>query len=340
MDDRDYKRFTDSILEKELEGIVEEFDNTRFMVLREEAVNAYAYLDDGVKVVALTEGSFYHCRYAANLFMLKDSFFPDIGTSSDCHKEVSPSLFPVKKTEEGDLIFPVSGSEERSNVGDIITSLAMRFIAYHEIGHHLLGHLEKQGKAFGLDYGEANAFVSQTMEADTYKKMEMEADIFSVQMILGEIEDLIQKWSPLFEAGISRLELVMLLVVALVIVKEGLGEEALLEEDYDTHPYLPKFIRLIINLTAVVMGDHGELLEELEEELREVLDTDSRTRKIVESGYKLIATDNMPKRMASLILYLSNVAVCSEQTYKEIFYGTYSPMVFWEDLKAAKWWIS
>lgn len=84
------------------------------------------------------------------------------------------------------------------------------------------------------------------------------------------------------------------------------------------------------------MGDHGELLEELEE----VLDRDSRTRKNVESGYKLIATDNMPKRMASLILYLSNVAVCSEQTYKEIFYGTYSPMVFWEDLKAAKWWMS
>jgi hypothetical protein len=271
--------------------------------------------------------------------MLKDSFFPDIGTSSDCHKEVSPSLFPVKKTEEGDLIFPVSGSEERSNVGDIITSLAVRFIVYHEIGHHLLGHLEKQSKVFGLDYGEANAFLSQTMEADTYRKMEMEADIFSIQMILGEIEDLIQKWSPLFEAGISRLELVMLLVVALVIVKEGLGEEALLEEDYDTHPYLPKFIRLIINLTAVVMGDHGELLEELEEELGEVLDTDSRTRKIVEYGYKLISTDNVSNRRDSLLLYLSNVAVCSEQTYKEIFYGTYAPMVFWEDLRAAKWWM-
>jgi hypothetical protein len=84
------------------------------------------------------------------------------------------------------------------------------------------------------------------------------------------------------------------------------------------------------------MGDHGELLEELEE----VLDRDSRTRKNVESGYKLIATDNMPKHMANLILYLSNVAVCSEQTYKEIFYGTFSPMVFWEDLKAAKWWMS
>lgn len=335
MDNRVYRRFTDSILEKELEGLVEEFDNTHLMVLREEAVNAYAYLDDGVKVVALTEGSFYHCRYAANLFMLKDSFFPDIDTLSTCHKDVSPSLFPVKKTEEGNLMFPVSSSEERSCIGDIITSLAMRFIVYHEIGHHSLGHLEKQSKAFGLDYGETNAFLSQIMEADTYRKMEMEADIFSIQMILGELDDLIQKWNPLFEAGISRLELVMLLVVALVIVKEGLGAEALLEEDYDKHPYLPKFIRLIINLTAVVMGDHGELLDELEE----VLDTDSRTRKIVESGYELIPRDQMPKRMANLILYLCNVAICSEQTYKEIFYGTYAPMVFWEDLKAAKWWM-
>jgi hypothetical protein len=131
------------------------------------------------------------------------------------------------------------------------------------------------------------------------------------------------------------LELVMLLVVALVIVKEALGAEALLEEDYDIHPYLPKFIRLIINLTAVVMGDHGELLDELEE----VLDTDSRTKKIVESGYELIPSDQMPKRMVNLILYLCNVAICSEQTYKEIFYGTYAPMVFWEDLRAAKWWM-
>lgn len=336
MDNRDNKRFKDRILENELEELVENSINGRLMVLREDNVNAYAYLNDGVKVIAITEGAFYHCRYAANLFMLKDDFFPEIGTVADCYKDVSPALFPVKKTKNGGLVFPVSSSRERNSIGDIITSLAMRFITYHEIGHHFLGHLEKQSDAFERHHGGTSAFLNPMMRVDAYREMETEADIFSVQMILGELEKLQQKWASLFEVKISRLELVILLVVALVIVKEGFGTEDLLDEDYDTNPYLPKFIRLIFNISTVVMEDKGELQEELEK----ILNVDLRTKEIVESCDRLISTKDESDRRNRLISYLSNIAVFSEQTYKEIFYGTYSPMVFWEDLNTARWWMS
>ena len=334
---RDQEILTSDFFETELEAKIHlNIENGYFIILNDDDVNAYAYTKDGCNVIALTRGSIYKCLYAADLFMLKEDFFPEIEDSEMpglCYKKVTTSLFhPVINDKL--IEFPVSGDKTRRNIGYIITALALKHMVYHEIGHHTLGHLKQQQDIYGLQYGEVHAVENDDITADRFKKMEIEADIFSVQRIMDELEDLEAKWNYLFEVELMHMEYASLLIVALVIVKECLAPEIVFAEEIEQSKYLPKFIRLIIEMSVISSANNNKLISEF----KDILRSDSGTREIIENEIGSVLIDDPDQLQKALIAYMNSIAVFSEQTYKEIFYGTSSPLAFWDDLKAAEWW--
>ena len=216
-------------------------------------------------------------------------------------------------------------------------------MVYHEVGHHKLGHLKQDKELYGLEGGEANALRNDATSSDhhddkkslnDYQRMEMEADIYSVQRIIDEFGDISAETAPFFEVALGHMELASLLVVALVIVKECLAPENLSFEDMDENIYLPKYLRLVMNLSTMILDADSTLMNEFKEVLMMV----PRTREIIESEIGVISMDDSSKLREGLTEYLKSIVVFSEQTYAEIFLGTIDAMAFWEDFKAAKWW--
>ncbi len=162
----------------------------------------------------------------------------------------------------------------------------------------------------------------------------MEADIYSVQRIIDEFGDISAETAPFFEVALGHMELASLLAVALVIVKECLAPENLSFEDMDENIYLPKYLRLVMNLSTMILDADSTLMNEFKEVLMMV----PRTREIIESEIGVISMDDPSKLREGLTEYLKSIVVFSEQTYAEIFLGTINAMAFWEDFKAAKWW--
>lgn len=162
---------TSDFFENEIAAKVkQEIANGRFLILNEDSINAYAYTEDGSNVVAITKGSLYCCLYMANFFMLKDDFFPDIGNPDACYPNASPSLFPITVDRDGNTVFPVSGDDERRNIGYVITVLALKYMVYHEVGHHKLGHLKQDKELYGLEVGEANALRKDAISSDHHNE--------------------------------------------------------------------------------------------------------------------------------------------------------------------------
>ena len=203
--------------------------------------------------------------------------------------------------------------------------------------------LKQDKELYGLEGGEANALRNDATSSDhhddkkslnDYQRMEMEADIYSVQRIIDEFGDISAETAPFFVVALGHMELASLLAVALVIVKECLAPENLSFEDMDENIYLPKYLRLVMNLSTMILDADSTLMNEFKEVLMMV----PRTREIIESEIGVISMDDPSKLREGLTEYLKSIVVFSEQTYAEIFLGTINAMAFWEDFKAAKWW--
>lgn len=321
-------------LSKGLSDKVKKLVDGRFVILDDDNVNAYAFIREGHRVVALTKGSLYQYIYLAQLFMLKEDFFPDIGNESLVCKKNTPSLTRLINVETGLPSFHVSNDNERRNAGYTIAALAVKFMVYHEIGHHFLGHLKDNELAFDLPVGE-NMERKQLGESNAaYRRMETEADFFAIQTLLKEFAEMELQWSPFFKVDLMHIEMASLLVVALVIVKESLGIEVFDERNVEKKRYLPKILRLIFALTTIVLSKDYNLEDSFREALIEV----PETRKIIEESVGDVHIDDSDGLRKALTAYLCNIAVFSEQTYADTCFGKYGFTAFGDDLKAMKWW--
>lgn len=316
-----------SEIEKQVRDSVE---NGAFIILNDSSVNAYAYRREGYNVVALTLGSIYNCLYTANLFMLSKDFFPDIGNETLFDNEVRAVDFPAQTAEDGEISLPVSGDDERRNIGYIIAAMAIKYMVYHEIGHHVLGHLEQYDEVLGLDCGETGELVKNAANPEQFKRIEAEADLFAAEKLAGEFDELAEKWNPYFEVPLEHLEFSMLMIAALVIVKENLNEELLSVEEIEERKYVPAIVRLVLDMSVLVLEKNVHLREQFRQMLRYE----------AEDNPDVQSYNPVDEREIELLLIerMSNVAVMAEQVYADIFVGSYDPAVFQSDFLGYEWW--
>ena len=329
----DQNILTTGFLTDELERRVREcVENGCLIVLNENAVNAYAYSRQGYNVVALTFGSIYRCIYTSDLFMLSENYFPEIGDEKACFSDVTTKLYPPENGDNGEISFPVSGDDERRNTGYMIASLAIKYMVYHEIGHHACGHLQTHREILGLDNGEAGRAIRTRLSPDEFKLIETEADTYAVQKLVSEFDELVERWNPYFEVPLGHLEMSLLLITALVIVKENLSEELFSLQEIDKSGYLPTIVRLIISLHTIMGTDR-----QLTEEYREAMILNAEYLGQEELIDELRSLDNERLRVM-LREYLANATVVFEQIYADIFLGRHDQAVFQSDFLGSEWW--
>ena len=323
--------FLFSDLEKSVQSST---DNGAFIILNDNTVNAYAYNRNGFNVVAMTYGCIYSCLYAANLFMLRDDYFTDIGNENACFSDVTAVKCPATNASDGSISLPVSGDDERRKIGYIIASLALKYIVYHEIGHHVCGHLKKHKNVYGLEGGENCEKIYSELSVNDHKKMELEADSFAVNKLIGEFDVLEDKWSTYFEVPLQHLELAMLFVTAQVIVKESLNEVLLSLQHIENSAYPPAIIRSIFAIVTVLSND-ARLLNEYREALTLETEYSDEADEAVEQSLNYSDSELGEMLQQKMV----EIFVTSEQIYADIFWGRYDSPMFIGNYLAHDWWM-
>ena len=290
--------------------------NGFFIIINDEQVNAFAMKKNDISVVAINAGSIKKIMYSANLMMLSDKILLGIGDMSACRENIIAEEYPI--TEDGDnVLLYISGDSTREAVGYMIANLAVRFMLYHEIGHHEEGHVERLNDKYSLFCKEVSND-KERIELEERKKMEFEADMYAMTQIVNDFEILAEIWGKVLNLEVTYSEMFQLLVPALVIVKENLGMDVHNNEQIENSFYLPNIIRVVIDFAIIFMDK--KVKKVLCNDIAVMFETDSEYRQMFEKENNLIVFDSEGMLTATKLLKqfesLENVLANAEQIDK------------------------
>lgn len=311
-----------------------------FALIDKEEVNAFAMEQDGVPIIALYAGAIKKILCAASVMMLSDAFLPEVGDMSACYHNISSDMCTLKTDEEDDsfLKMTVSGDPCRENVGYMIACLAVHFVVYHEVGHHMKGHVKKLKEKYNLFYSETPYTWISNEYLEERKQMELEADMYAVDMLIEKIDSLMECWGKYLNMDITYSEMFQLIVPALVIVKENLPTEVLRVDEIEKGYYLPNIIR--ISIIVMIIASNPHIKKVVYPDLLELFTEDEEFKVQFEefSGIKVF-DDNLQLTTEAYEEYYSLMIVNAEQLYADIFVGNHLGTTFLSDVKAINWFL-
>lgn len=311
-----------------------------FALVDREEVNAFAMEKDGMPIIALYAGVIKKILCAVSVFMLSDAFLPEIGDMAACYHDISSDMYTLQIDEENGSVLKMKVSEDpcREKVGYMIACLAIHFIVYHEVGHHVQGHVKRLKEKYNLFYSEA----PYTWISDEYleerKKMELDADMFAVDMLIGKIDGLMEWWGKYLDMDITYSEMFQLIVPALVIVKENLPTEVLSAEEFEKGYYLPNIVR--INIIVMVIASQPHIKEVVYSDIMDLFAEDEEFRVQFEKTNEIkVFDDNSQLTKEAFEEFYSLMIVNAEQLYADIFVGNHLGTTFLYDVKAMNWFL-
>lgn len=324
-------------LQSEVEALI---GNGCFVLIDKEEVNAFAMEKDGIPIIALYAGVIKKILCAASAMMLSDAFLPEVGDMSACYHNISSDVYTLKTDEEDDSVLKmtVSGDPCRENVGYMIACLAVHFVVYHEVGHHAKGHVKKLKERYNLFYSETPYTWISNEYLEARKQMELEADMYAVDMLIEKIDSLMECWGKYLNMDVTYSEMFQLIVPALVIVKENLPTEVLRVDEIEKGYYLPNIIR--ISIIVMVIANKPHIKEVVYPDLLELFTEDEEFKVQFEefSGIKVF-DDNLQLTTEAYEEYYSLMIVNAEQLYADIFVGNHLGTTFLSDVKAMNWFL-
>ena len=311
-----------------------------FALIDREEVNAFAMEKDGIPVIALYAGAVKKILCAASVLMLSDAFLPEVGDMAACYHDISSDMCTLKTNDEKDSVLKmtVSGDPCRENLGYMIACLAIHFVVYHEVGHHENGHVKKLKEKYNLYYSET----PYTWISDEYleerKRMELEADMYAVDMLIEKIDSLMESWSKYLDMDITYSEMFQLIVPALVIVKESLPTEVSRVEEIEKSYYLPNIIR--ISIIVMVIASQPHIKNVVYPDILELFTENEEFRVQFEELYGIkVFDDNSQLTKEAYEKYYSLMIADTEQLYADIFVGNHLRTTFLSDVKAMNWFL-
>ena len=324
-------------LQSEVEALI---GNGCFALLDREEVSAFAMEKDGIPIIALYAGTLKRILYAANLLMLSDAFLPEIGDMAACYHDISSVAYTPKTDEDNGSVLKmtISGDPCREKVGYMIACLAIHFVVYHEVGHHEKGHVRKLKEKYNLYYSEA----PYTWISDEYleerKRMELEADMYAVDMLIEKIDSLMECWGRHLNMEVTYSEMFQLIVPALVIVKENLPTEVWCAEEIEKGYYLPNIIR--ISIIVMVMANQPYIKKVMYPDILELFTENDEFRMQFEELYRIEVLDDDSQLTKEAYEYFFSLMIAkSEHLYADIFVGNHLNTTFLSDVKALNWFL-
>lgn len=311
-----------------------------FALIDKDEVNAFAMEEDGIPIIALYTGTISKILCSAGVLMLSDAFLPEVGDMSACYHDISPEMLTLKADSENNAVLKmtVSGDPCRENIGYMIASLAVHFIVYHEVGHHVKGHVRKLKDKYNLFYSETPYTYVSDEYLEERKQMELEADMYAADMLIEKMDSLMTRWSLYLDMDITYSEMFQLIIPALVIVKENLPTVAVRVEDIEKGFYLPNIIR--ITVIIMVMANQPHIKKVVYPDILELFTEDKEFRGEFESLYGInVFDDTSQLTREAYEKFYSLMIVNAEQLYADIFIGNHSKKTFLSEIKALNWFL-
>lgn len=305
----------------------------------DEEVNARAILKNDLPVIAIYSGAVKKILYCANLMMLSEKFLPGVGNLDACYAEVTTEAFPIGLDEHDKvtLTMPVSGDVTRQLTGYMIAHLALCFLVFHEIGHHVEGHFDKWKDRFGLACNDAIVANEDELKSGVRKKLEFEADLYAISESITYMEYVMEPWSRIIGIDLTYTELIQLMIPALVLIKENFSYDAFLPDEIKLSYYLPNIIRL--SFSAISLSMHQKTRGMVTKDLTALFNEDEQFKKIFERQNNIKVFDkNMKLTDRAFGGYFANMIVGTKQIYNDIFVGSSYPIAFTADSIALDWY--
>lgn len=311
-----------------------------FIFIDKDEVNAFAMEKDGIPIIALHTGTISRILCAASVLMLSDAFLPEVGDMTACYHDISPDMLTLKSDNGNSSVLnmTISGDPCRENVGYMIASLAIHFVVYHEVGHHINGHVKKLKEKYNLFYSETPYTYVSDEYLEERKQMELEADMYAVDMLIEKMDSLMARWSQYLDMKVSYSEMLQLIVPALVIVKENLPTEIVRIEEIENGFYLPNIIRITIIIMVMISQPH--IKKVIYPDILELFMEDEKFREEFEELYGINVFDNTSHLTKEAYeKFYSLMIVNAEQLYADIFIGNHLNTTFLSDIKAMNWFL-
>ena len=324
-------------LQSEVETLI---GNGCFALIDKEAVNAFAMEKDGIPIIALCAGTLKKILYSASLLMLSDAFLPEVGDMAACYHDISSNEYTPKTDENNDSVLKItiSGDPCREKVGYMIAYLAIHFIFYHEVGHHKKGHVKKLKEKYNLYYSETPYTWISSKYLEERKQMELEADMYAIDMLIEKIDSLMECWSKHLNMDVTYSEIFQLIVPALVIIKENLPTEVWRIEEIENGYYLPNIVR--IGFIVMILANQPRIKRVMYHDILELFKEDKKFKMQFEKSYEIeVFDDNFQLNKDVYEYFFSLMITNAEQLYADIFVGNHLKTTFLSDVKALNWFL-
>ena len=295
---------------------------------------------NGIPIIALCAGTLKKILYSASLLMLSDAFLPEVGNIAACYHDISSNAYPPKTDEiDGSVLkITISGDPCREKVGYMIAYLAIHFIVYHEVGHHKKGHVRKLKEKYNLYYSETPYTWISDKYLEERKQMELEADMYAIDMLIEKIDSLMECWSSHLNMEITYSEIFQLIVPALVIIKENLPTEVWHIGEIENGYYLPNIVR--IGFIVMILANQPHIKKVMYPNILELFTEDKEFRMQFEKSYEIeVFDDNFQLNKDVYEYFFSLMVTNSEQLYADIFVGNHLKTTFLSDVKALNWFL-
>lgn len=218
----------------------------------ESEFNAVAYLENEKAVSNISISTVIDIYHHSLIMMKRNDFFDVLGKEKNLDNPFEIWEFEYPQVTELDTgyrqinFYEGPEAELKRNAAYLMTWFGMEFLIFHEIGHHLGGHIKYIRESLGVQALFAND-QSSVIEAKQYQLLEMDADAIAVNLLL---EDLYVKFHYYLKYISDATLLPQLLLSALTTVFFLIKKDFVEQFDQDSNKYLPRDFRfyLVVNI--------------------------------------------------------------------------------------------
>ena len=235
--------------------------NFQVMFSENEDFNAVAYEIGNKSYINVSIATVMQIYHHVFLLMKRQELVPNVEEEVLFKENYRIEEFEVPEICQYDkefkqiVFYEGPDNPKRRKIAELITLFGMEFMMFHELGHHIGGHLRFFMETLGVQrlYAQGNSI---GIDSKVYQMLENDADAIAIASLLESISTKIESYKNYFLNGAGELlpHCVIIAVTTVFFLME--------REDYsyniDNAQYLPRDIRFMLVIRILMDKLNGD----------------------------------------------------------------------------------
>ena len=229
--------------------------NFEVMFSENEDFNAVAYEIGNKAYINVSITTVMQIYHHILLLMEREELLPKAGKEDEYKGNYRIEEFEVPEICQFDRDFKqiafYEGPEnpKRRKIAELITIFGMEFMLFHELGHHMGGHLRFLMETLGVQklYAQGN---SVAIDSNVYQMLETDADAIAITFLLESISTKIEIYKENYVNGVE--ELIPHCIIVAVTTVFFLMEPEDYSYNIDNAKYLPRDVRFMLIISILM----------------------------------------------------------------------------------------